>query len=137
MLLIGLTGGIGMGKSTVAEYLVRRGEMLVDTDVLARAFVQPGESALAEIRSAFGDAAFDSDGGLNRQALGTLVFNSAELRRKLEAILHPRIRAAWRAQAERWRAAGVNRAVIVIPLLYETGAQAELDKVICVACSAA
>jgi len=126
-----------MGKSTVAEYLLRRGEKVVDTDVLARRFVEPGEPALEEIRHAFGQEVFLSDGELDRKTLARVVFGSAEARKKLENILHPRIRAAWKAEAEQWRAAGFSRGVVMIPLLYETGAQAEVDKVICVGCSRA
>jgi len=135
MVLIGLTGGIGMGKSTVAEYLTRSGEKIVDTDVLARQFVQPGEPALEEIRAAFGESVFAGGRSLDRKVLAKLVFSSPDARKSLETILHPRIRAGWRAQAEKWRVAGEKRAVVVIPLLYETGAEAELDRVICVACS--
>jgi len=136
MLLIGLTGGIGMGKSTVAEYLARRGEKLIDTDVLARNLVEPGEPALNDIRDAFGSAVLDSSGRLNRQALAQVVFGNAQARKHLETILHPPIRAGWKKQALEWREAGVDRAFVVIPLLYETGAETEFDRVICVACSA-
>jgi dephospho-CoA kinase len=135
MLLIGLTGGIGMGKSTVTEYLQSRLEPLVDTDVLARRLVQPGEPALGEIRETFGGNVLDSEGALNRRTLADLVFASDFARRKLEAILHPRIRAVWKQQVENWRSAGASRAVVVIPLLYETGAEVEFDRVICVACT--
>jgi dephospho-CoA kinase len=135
MVLIGLTGGIGMGKSTVAEYLLRRGEKVVDTDVLARRFVEPGQPALDEIRDAFGQEVFGSGEVLDRKALARVVFSSAEARKKLEEILHPRIRAAWKAEVEQWRCAGVSRGVVIIPLLFETGAQAEVDTVICVGCS--
>jgi dephospho-CoA kinase len=135
MVLIGLTGGIGMGKSTVAEYLLGCGEHLVDTDALARRFVEPGQPALNEIRSAFGQEVFDSGGTLDRKALARVAFSSAEARKKLEEILHPRIRAAWKEEVEQWRRAGVSRGVVIIPLLFETGAQTEMDKVICVGCS--
>lgn len=135
MLLIGLTGGIGMGKSTVADYLVRTGEQVLDTDVLARRFVEPGEPALEEIRRQFGSAVFAED-QLDRKALAQLVFKNVESRKTLEAILHPRIRAAWRKRAEDWKREGLHRAFVVIPLLYETGAQTEVGRVICIGCSA-
>ncbi len=123
-----------MGKSTVAEYLLRHGEKVVDTDELARRFVEPGQPALEEIRAAFGPEVLVS-GRLDRKALARMVFGRAEARKKLEQILHPRIRAAWKAEAEQWRDAGLARGVVIIPLLYETGAQAEVDKVVCVGCS--
>jgi dephospho-CoA kinase len=135
MVLIGLTGGIGMGKSTVAEHLLRRGEKVVDTDVLARRFVEPGQTALDEIRSAFGPEVFEIGEVLNRKALARVVFGSAEARKKLEGILHPRIRAGWKEEVEQWRRAGVSRGVVIIPLLFETDAEPEFDKVICVGCS--
>jgi dephospho-CoA kinase len=133
--LIGLTGGIGMGKSTVAEYLVRRGEKVVDTDMLARQLVEPGQPALEEIRGVFGAEVFGPGGVLDRKALGRVVFGSVGARKTLEEILHPKIRAAWKRAAEEWRRAGLKRGVVVIPLLYETGARAEVDRVICVGCS--
>jgi dephospho-CoA kinase len=135
MRLIGLTGGIGMGKSTVAEYLIRSGEKVIDSDLLARRMVEPGQPALEEIRRAFGDAVISSEGQLDRKALASAVFSDDESRRRLETILHPRIRAAWRRQVELWRAAGESRATVVIPLLYETGADAEVDQVLCVSCT--
>ena len=125
-----------MGKSTVASFLGRGGEIIVDADALARKFVQPGEEALDEIREAFGPKVFGPDGELDRQALARDVFSSAESRGRLEAILHPRIRAAWLKQVAEWRAAGRARGIVVIPLLYETGAESEFNQVICVAASA-
>ena len=134
-MLIGITGGIGMGKSTVADYLAGRGELLIDSDVLARELVTPGEPALEEIRKTFGESILLADGNLDRKTLASRVFADADDRRKLEGILHPRIRSSWRQQAETWRWAGVKRAFVVIPLLYETAAETEIDAVICVACS--
>ena len=135
MLLIGLTGGIGMGKSTVSRYLAAEGENVIDTDELARELVSPGQPALEEIRAEFGGEVVSSDGTLNRAALATVVFKNPERRARLESILHPRIRAAWLAQAREWRARGEKRAVVVIPLLFETGAEKEFGLTICVACS--
>ena len=96
MLLIGLTGGIGMGKSTVAEYLSRTGELVVDTDVLARELVAPGQPALAEIVRNFGEKVLAADGSLDRTTLAEVVFKDEVHRKTLEAILHPRIRASWK-----------------------------------------
>jgi len=135
MLLIGLTGGIGMGKSTVAEYLSRSGESVVDTDVLARELVAPGQPALAEISRNFGEKVLAADGSLDRSALARIVFQDEAHRKRLEAILHPRIRVAWKTWAGRCFEQGVRRVVIVIPLLFETGADRELNLTLCVACS--
>jgi len=137
MKVLGLTGGIGMGKSTAAQLLGSRGVAVVDTDDLARQVVEPGQPALAEVREAFGAEILAPDGQLRRDELARRVFADAAARLRLESILHPRIRALWRAQMETWRAAGRSLAVVVIPLLFETKAEAELDATICVACSAA
>ncbi len=133
----GLTGGIGMGKSTVAQLLQQRGVPVVDTDALARKVVEPGQPALAAIQEMFGAAVLGQDGSLRRDELARRVFGSDMARKQLEAILHPRIRALWQAQVEEWRAAGVKLGVVVIPLLFETNAAKSFDKVVCVACSAA
>jgi dephospho-CoA kinase len=136
MKVLGLTGGIGMGKSTSAQLLRARGVPVVDTDDLARQIVEPGQPALAEVLAAFGPQFAGPDGQLRRGELARRVFADPAARRQLEDILHPRIRALWRAQVEAWRAEGRPFAVVVIPLLFETKAEAELDATICVACSA-
>ncbi|MFM8471741.1 MAG: dephospho-CoA kinase [Limisphaerales bacterium] len=135
--VFGLTGGIGMGKSTVAQLLQQRGIPVVDTDVLARKVVEPGQPALAAIQEMFGAAVLGPDGALRREELARRVFASDMSRKQLEAILHPRIRALWQAQVEEWRSTGVRLGVVVIPLLFETNAAKSFDKVVCVACSAA
>jgi dephospho-CoA kinase len=137
MKVIGLTGGVGMGKSTCAQLLRDRGVRVVDTDDLARQVVEPGQPALAEVLAAFGPEMAGPDGRLRRKELARRVFADPAARRQLEAILHPRIRMLWRAQVENWRAEGHPLAVVVIPLLFETKAEAELDATICVACSLA
>ena len=137
MKVLGLTGGVGMGKSASAQLLVARGVAVVDTDDLARQVVEPGQHALAEIREAFGAEILGPDGRLRRGELARRVFADPAARTRLENILHPRIRALWRAQVETWRAEGRPLAVVVIPLLFETKAESELDATICVACSAA
>jgi dephospho-CoA kinase len=137
MKLFGLTGGIGAGKSTAAAILRRLGVPVVDTDELAHQLVEPGRPALREIAEAFGAGFIGPDGRLKRAELGRLVFSDAAARQRLEAILHPRIRAAWQAEVARWRQAGQPLGVVVIPLLYETDARPLFDAVICVACSAA
>ena len=118
----------------------------MDTDELARQLVQPGQPALAEIQTVFGKSIVAKNGELRRAELARIVFADAATRKKLEAILHPRIQERWLAQIEAWRAAPKrsdggrmeNRAlaVVVIPLLFETRAESRFDKIICVACSA-
>ncbi len=137
MKVLGLTGGIGMGKSTSAGLFRARGVPVVDTDDLARQIVEPGRPALAEVVAAFGPQITEPDGRLRRDELARRVFADSAALHRLEAILHPRIRELWRAQAEAWRSQGRPLAVVVIPLLFETKAEAELDATICVACSAA
>jgi dephospho-CoA kinase len=137
MEVLGLTGGVGMGKSTSAQLLRDRGVRVVDTDDLARQVVEPGQPALAEVLAALGPEMAGPDGRLRRKELARRVFADPAARRQLEAILHPRIRMLWRAQVEAWRTEDHRLAVVVIPLLFETKAEAELDRTICVACSVA
>lgn len=137
MKLLGLTGGVGMGKSVAAACLAEWGLPVVDTDELARQLVAPGQPAHAEIRSAFGDRFFDPAGELRREALARLVFADEPARRQLEAILHPRIRDAWQERVAVWRSEGRAGGVVVIPLLFETQAADAFDATICVACPAA
>jgi len=131
----GLTGGIGMGKSTAAKILAGRGVPIVDKDAIARQVVEPGEPALAEVAEKFGRELIDADGRLDRAALGRRVFADEAARKELEAILHPRIRAIWQAQLASWRNEGRVAGVVVIPLLFETNAASQFDCVVCVACS--
>jgi dephospho-CoA kinase len=137
MKVCGLTGGIGMGKSTTAQLLCQHGAQVVDTDELARQLVQPGQPALTEIQTEFGKKVIAPDGRLRRDELAQIVFTHPAARKKLEAILHPRIRERWLAQVEIWRRENRTLAVVVIPLLFETRAESHFDKIICVACSAA
>ena len=137
MKLFGLTGGIGMGKSAAADILRARGVAMVDTDDLSRALTAPGQPTLAEIQKHFGAQILAADGGLNRAELARLVFADEAARKKLEAILHPPIRERWLAQVAAWRAEQKPIAVVVIPLLFETGAETQFDRVVCVACSPA
>lgn len=137
MIILGITGGIGMGKSTSGQLLMQLGVPVVDTDVLARQAVEPGQAALSEIREKFGPAVFLPDGSLDRKELARLVFANPAARSDLEAILHPRIRAAWSAEAESWRKASRTCGAVIIPLLFETGAERLVDATVCVTCSAA
>lgn len=137
MKIFGLTGGVGMGKSTAAGFLRTRGAQVVDADELARELVRPGRPAFAEIKKEFGAGIISSAGELNRAELARIVFADSAARKKLEAILHPRIRELWTAQIKSWRNENHPLAVVVIPLLFETQAESQFDKIICVACSAA
>ena len=137
MTLFGLTGGIGMGKSTAAKLLAQRGLPVLDTDTIARDIVAPGQPALAEITARFGPAILTPDGHLDRAQLADLVFADPAARHQLEAILHPRIRAVWTTQTALWRSEGRPTAIVVIPLLFETAAETSLDATVCIACSAA
>ena len=135
MKLCGLTGGVGMGKSTGAAFFSQAGARVVDTDEIARQLVQPGQPALAEIQTAFGNNLLAADGTLKRAELARLVFADAAARQTLEAVLHPRIRATWLAQVEVWRQENCPLGIVVIPLLFETAAESHFEKIICAACS--
>jgi dephospho-CoA kinase len=137
MRVMGVTGGIGMGKSACADLVRQRDIPVIDTDDLARKVVEPGQPALEEIQRQFGPEMVGPDRRLRRGELARRVFADPAAREKLEGILHPRIRQLWRAQVESWRAEGRPLAVVIIPLLFETGAEKELDATICVACSTA
>ena len=135
MTLLGLTGGVGMGKSPSAGFLEQFGVPIVDTDVLARRVVEPGQPALAEVQRAFGNEVIDAQGCLRRDELARIVFGDDARRQELEAILHPRIRDLWLAQADVWRVEGKPLGGVVIPLLFEIGAASQFDRIICSACS--
>jgi dephospho-CoA kinase len=137
MKVCGLTGGVGMGKSTAARFLREHGAQVVDTDELARQLVEPGQPALAKIKKQFGDGIISSAGGLKRAELAQIIFADGAAQKKLEEILHPKIRELWLAQIETWRKENRALAVVVIPLLFETQAESQFDKIICIACSAA
>lgn len=134
--VFGLTGGIGTGKSTVAGLLRQRGVPVADADEYARLIVRPGEPALAEIAAVFGEQFILPGGELDRVALGEVVFADPSARRKLEQILHPRIRRMWQEQVRLWQNEGRQRCVVVVPLLFEIGVENEFDAVVCVACTA-
>ena len=129
-MLVGLTGGIGSGKSLVAELLEAHGAVIVDADVLAREVVAPGTPGLAAVADRFGGGVLGADGSLNRPALGRVVFGDPDARRDLEAIIHPAVRA--RAAALTAAAPPDSVVVQVIPLLVETGQQANFDLVVVV-----
>ncbi|UNX56173.1 dephospho-CoA kinase [Georgenia sp. TF02-10] len=130
MLAVGLSGGIGSGKSTVAAELARLGAVVVDADALAREVVAPGTAGLAAVVEAFGPGVLRPDGGLDRPALGRLVFADDAARRRLEGITHPLVAA----EAARRQAAAGPGAVVVhdVPLLVENGLAQRYDLVVVV-----
>lgn len=130
--IVGLTGGIGCGKSAVAAALAERGARVIDADVLAREAVAPGSPALAAIRARFGPAVFAPDGSLDRAALGRLVFQDTEARRALNAIVHPEVARLARARMEALEQEGAPVIVYDVPLLYENGLDRALGAVIVV-----
>lgn len=134
-LRIGLTGGIGSGKSTVAAMLVEHGAALIDTDAIARSLTLAGGAAIDAIRAAFGAEFIAADGSLDRSRMRTAAFADAAARQRLEAILHPRIGA----EVERLAAAsGARVELLDIPLLVESGRwRARVDRVWVVDCAEA
>jgi dephospho-CoA kinase len=130
VLRIGLTGGIGSGKSAVSQLLVRRGAVLIDADLLAREVVAPGTPGLAEVVAEFGEQVRAPDGSLDRPALAAVVFADPEARRRLDGIVHPLVRQ----RAAELVAAAAPDAVVVqdVPLLVETGQAAAFDLVLVV-----
>jgi len=132
VLRVGLTGGIGSGKSTVAGLFEQRGAVVVDADELAHELTVAGGAAIDAIRAAFGPAAIRSDGAMDRDWMRRLAFTESDARQRLEQILHPRIRALLDA---RLAAAPAQVAIAVIPLLVESGdARGRFDRVLVVDC---
>lgn len=131
--VIGITGGIGSGKSTVARLFAERGVTVIDTDEIAHALTAPGGAAMSAIRDRFGHGVVAPSGALDRQAMRQLVFADPGQRQALEAILHPRIRA----DADRLVAAATSPYVLLaIPLLVETGSYRDrLQRVLVVDCA--
>jgi dephospho-CoA kinase len=129
LLRVGLTGGIGSGKSTVADELARRGAVIIDADQLAREVVEPGTPGLAQIVARFGNRVL-IDGRLDRAALAKIVFADPQVRQELESIIHPAVRR----RAAELEAAAPSRSIVVhvIPLLVETGQAANFDVVVVV-----
>lgn len=134
MLRVGLTGGIGTGKSYVRARFELRGLATIDADVLAREVVAPGTPALTAIGEQFGPAVLLPDGSLDRTALGALVFRDGASRRALEQIVHPAVYDGIGRWFEGQQARGATLAVADIPLLFETGERYRLDAVVVAAC---
>ena len=129
MFRIALTGGIASGKTTVANLFASRGVPLIDTDVIAREVVEPGQPALAAVVEAFGPSVLDADGRIDRRRMRDRVFNDRAARKQLEGILHPAIRAEMERQSA--QAPGPYQ-VLVIPLLAEGGRMDHIDRVLVV-----
>jgi dephospho-CoA kinase len=134
--VLGLTGGVGMGKSTAARLLKKVGLPVVDSDDLALEAVQPGTEGLAEIADEFGEGFLKADGSLDRDKMAYTVFQDEAARKRLEAIIHPRVRTVWEKQIDQWREQKRPVGVVVIPLLFEVDLQDSFDAVLCVACTA-
>jgi dephospho-CoA kinase len=130
-LRVGLTGGIGSGKSEAARQFARLGATVIDTDVIARELVEPGQPALTEIVESFGPGVLSSEGKLDRARLRQQVFADPAQRRRLEAILHPRIRERALQLADQ---AATSYCIVVIPLLVETGADYRLQRILLIDC---
>lgn len=131
MFKVGLTGGIGSGKSTVAALFAARSVPVIDADQAARELVTPGSAALTEIVQQFGERILQEDGSLNRAALRDLVFADPARRQTLESILHPRIIASMHAAAER---ASGSYCILVMPLLLEARQQSAVDRILAIDC---
>lgn len=134
MKLVGLTGGIASGKSTVAKILQSLGAAIVNADDLAREVVEPGHEAWKEIVASFGADILQSDQTLDRQKLRTLIFNQPKARKRLESIIHPRVRALAEERIRQYAAAGYPVVIYEVPLLFEGNLQEWLRPVILVAC---
>jgi dephospho-CoA kinase len=128
---VGLTGGIASGKTTVADMFAEHGAGIVDTDLIAREVVEPGQAGLEAVVAEFGSGVLLDDGRLDRAALRRIVFNDSEQRKRLDSLLHPLIRARTIVQIEALRA---PYAIVVVPLLFESGFDALVDRVVVVDC---
>jgi dephospho-CoA kinase len=135
--LIGLTGGIASGKSSVSAILRRLGAQIIDADALAREIVEPHQPAWNEIVNTFGNEILQSDQTLNRKKLRKLVFDEPNARKQLEAITHPKIRRLAQEKIAESVATGASLVVYEAPLLFETGIHLWLRPVILVACDTA
>lgn len=131
---LALTGGIGSGKSTVAELFAAHGATIIDADAISRSLMEPGQQVLADVVATFGEHLLDESGRLNRQALADIVFNDDDARNRLNALVHPAVREESKLQLKAAMEADPDNAVIIqdIPLLVETGQAEKFDGVIVV-----
>lgn len=122
MEIIGLTGGIGTGKSTVSNYLREQNFAIVDADLISRQVVEPGKPLLGELEAAFGSEIINEDGSLNRKGLAAIVFNDVEQRKLMDSIMHKEILAEMRRVMESFQQQGKHQGIIIdAPLLFEIG----------------
>lgn len=129
---IGLTGGIGSGKSTVATILRAMGFVVIDADEMARLAVRPGSEVLRKVVQVFGPDVVTEDGSLNRKIVGERVFRDSNLLQELEKIVHPRVQELTQAKRAELAAAGVAMAFYDVPLLYEKKLESQFDAVVVV-----
>lgn len=132
MFVVGLTGGIGCGKSAVTDCFAALGVPIIDADVVARTVVEPGQPALREIVQQFGTDALHPDGTLNRAWLREHIFSNPDAKSILEGILHPRIRAEMHHRLDEFE---TPYAIFAIPLLFETGQDKSVDRILVVDCA--
>lgn len=132
-MIIGLTGSIATGKSTVAKRLHELGLPIVDADQVARQVVEPGSDTLVAIHQTFGDDALLADGNMNREAIGKLIFHDAAKRDELNQIIHPAIRQEMLRQRDEWIEKGYPIVVMDIPLLFESKLQHFVERIVVVA----
>ncbi len=128
---IGLTGGIASGKSTVADMFAELDVTIIDTDLIAREIIEPGEPALDDIRHEFGDSVFDAEGNLDRSAMRQIIFADPDAKARLESIMHPRIQAV---TYERAASEGGRYQIIVVPLLTESPIRDFVHRILVVDC---
>ncbi len=129
MLVIGLTGGIGSGKTTVTHMFAELGVPIIDMDDIAKQIVEPGQPALKQITRLFGNSVIDPDGRLKRQQLANIIFDSTAKRQQLEALLHPLIREETQRQLAKLKA---PYCIVVIPLLIESDQDSLIDRILVV-----
>jgi dephospho-CoA kinase len=131
-MIIGLTGSIASGKSTISAMLKDKGYPIIDADLVARLVVEPGTSNLQEIEREFGSSVINKDGTLNREALGKLIFNDPAKRKQLNDLMHPAIRSEMFRQRDELLKSGQKTLVMDIPLLFESRLQHFVDKILVV-----
>ena len=130
MEIIGLTGGIGTGKSTVSNFLREQNFAIVDADLISREVVEPGKPLLKELEDAFGSEIINEDGSLNRKGLAAIVFNDVEQRKLMDSIMHKEILAEMRRCMEGYQEQGIHQGIIIdAPLLFEIGLEKWCDQV--------
>jgi len=134
-MIIGLTGSIASGKSTVSQLLKEKGYAIIDADIVARLVVEPGSNTLKEITNQFGSEVLHADGTLNREALGTMIFHNPVKRKQLNELMHPAIRNEMLKQRDELKNLGLETIIMDIPLLFESRLQHFVEKILVVSVS--